>query len=309
MKLEFVKYLEAVKLFHKKFGAPVSNTQQSILKEGRGKLRFELMKEENEEYRDAMINEDIVGIADALGDMLYILCGTIIEHGLQHKIEEVFFEIQNSNMSKLGEDGKPIYREDGKVLKGPNYFRPKIAEILSKVKVERKLISIAAVSLNGVLAIDGKIPWNLPNDFKRFKELTSGHYIIMGRKTFDSLPGILPNRTHVIITRNKNYCINVADKDSIILVESLEEAIELCPAGDSYIIGGGEIYQQAMSIIDELDLTIVNTNIGNVVGERTMFPSAEQFMGNFKIISRVDNPKDDKHQFDYSFLRMERKTS
>ena len=95
-------------------------------------LRYELMREENEEYLEAANNNDLVEVADALGDMLYILCGTIIEHGLQHKIEEVFNEIQRSNMSKLGENGKPIYREDGKVLKGPNYFKPNIGEILEK---------------------------------------------------------------------------------------------------------------------------------------------------------------------------------
>lgn len=79
---------------------------------------------------DAAGKGDLVEVADALGDMLYILCGTILEHGLQHKIEEVFEEIQRSNMSKLGADGKPIYREDGKVLKGPSYFKPNIGEIL-----------------------------------------------------------------------------------------------------------------------------------------------------------------------------------
>jgi predicted HAD superfamily Cof-like phosphohydrolase len=95
-------------------------------------LRFELMKEENEEYLEAANKNDLVEVADALGDMLYILCGTIIEHGMQDKIEAVFNEIQRSNMSKLGEDSKPIYREDGKVLKGPNYFKPNIREILEK---------------------------------------------------------------------------------------------------------------------------------------------------------------------------------
>lgn len=90
------------------------------------------MREENEEYLDAANNKDLVEVADALGDMLYILCGTIIEHGMQHKIEEVFNEIQKSNMSKLGADGKPIFREDGKVLKGPNYFKPDINSILNK---------------------------------------------------------------------------------------------------------------------------------------------------------------------------------
>lgn len=90
------------------------------------------MREENEEYLEAANNDDLVEVADALGDMLYILCGTIIEHGMQEVIEDVFEEIQRSNMSKLGADGKPIYREDGKVLKGENYFKPDIASILEK---------------------------------------------------------------------------------------------------------------------------------------------------------------------------------
>ena len=96
------------------------------------KLRFDLMAEENEEYLEAAAKNDLVEVADALGDMLYILCGTILEHGMQHKIEEVFNEIQRSNMSKLGSDGKPIYREDGKVMKGSNYFKPNILEIIKK---------------------------------------------------------------------------------------------------------------------------------------------------------------------------------
>ena len=89
------------------------------------------MDEENKEYFEAAKNNDLIEVADALGDMLYILCGTIIEHGMQNKIEEIFDEIQRSNMSKLDEDGNPIYREDGKVMKGPNYFKPNIANILN----------------------------------------------------------------------------------------------------------------------------------------------------------------------------------
>ncbi|MDE0600075.1 MAG: nucleoside triphosphate pyrophosphohydrolase family protein, partial [Dokdonia donghaensis] len=107
-------------------------TPTAQLSKAKNELRYNLMKEENEEYLEAANNGDLVEVADALGDMLYILCGTIIEHGMQDKIEEVFNEIQRSNMSKLGEDGKPIYRADGKVLKGPNYFKPDIASILNK---------------------------------------------------------------------------------------------------------------------------------------------------------------------------------
>ena len=124
--------LNAVAEFHNAFDiesadAPIANIpSQTVL------LRYNLMKEENEEYLDAAQKNDLVEVADALGDMLYILCGTILSHGMQNKITEVFNEIQRSNMSKLGDDGKPIYREDGKVLKGPNYFKPDIKSILYK---------------------------------------------------------------------------------------------------------------------------------------------------------------------------------
>ncbi len=123
--------INCVKLFHESFGLGVSEELKSNLGPSKNLLRFNLMDEENKEYLEAATNNDLVEVADALGDMLYILCGTILEHGMQHKIEEVFYEIQRSNMSKLGEDGKPIYRDDGKVLKGPNYSKPDIAAILN----------------------------------------------------------------------------------------------------------------------------------------------------------------------------------
>ena len=121
----------AVKEFHKAFKLDYLDKPKADLGIDKNKLRFNLMREENEEYFEAANNNDMVEVADALGDMLYILCGTIIEHGMEHKIDEIFREIQNSNMSKLGADGIPIYREDGKVLKGPNYFKPDIEGILN----------------------------------------------------------------------------------------------------------------------------------------------------------------------------------
>ena len=130
--ITFDTIVNHVKTFRESFGikneeSPIAEVGQKVID-----LRFELMREENEEYLEAAQNNDLVEIADALGDMLYILSGTIIAHGMQHKIVEVFEEIQRSNMSKLGADGKPIYREDGKVMKGPNYFKPNIKSILEK---------------------------------------------------------------------------------------------------------------------------------------------------------------------------------
>lgn len=130
--MKFQEIIHAVETFHDSFGIENHYQPKSDLTEKEVQLRFDLMKEENEEYLEAAKNGDLVEIADALGDQLYILCGTILRHGLQDKIVEVFEEIQRSNMSKLDADGKPIYREDGKVLKSDRYFKPNIAAILNK---------------------------------------------------------------------------------------------------------------------------------------------------------------------------------
>ncbi len=124
--------ISAVEIFHDSFGIKNNYEPTIDLSEKDIELRYNLMNEENSEYLEAAKNGDIVEVADALGDQLYILCGTILKHGLQHKIVEVFTEIQRSNMSKLDINGNPIYREDGKVLKSSLYFRPNIKAILEK---------------------------------------------------------------------------------------------------------------------------------------------------------------------------------
>ena len=124
--------IDAVKEFNEAFNIKYSKNQEANLDESIIELRYRLMQEENDEYLEAARNKDLVEIADALGDKLYILCGTILAHGLQDKIVEVFDEIQRSNMSKLSLDGTPVIRQDGKILKGPNYFKPNIKSILEK---------------------------------------------------------------------------------------------------------------------------------------------------------------------------------
>lgn len=124
--------INKVKEFHHVFGLEYHETPQAQLSEKIINLRYNLMKEENEEYLEAAQNGDLNLIADALGDKLYILCGTIVAHGLQHKIVEVFNEIHRSNMSKLDSEGKPIYREDGKIMKSENYFLPDIDGVINK---------------------------------------------------------------------------------------------------------------------------------------------------------------------------------
>jgi predicted HAD superfamily Cof-like phosphohydrolase len=124
--------IKAVEIFHDAFGIPNNYTPTTELSNSDIELRHRLMAEENEEYLEAAKNGDIIEIADALGDQLYILCGTILKHGLQDKIIEVFEEIQRSNMSKLDTNGNAIYREDGKIMKSELYFRPDIKAILEK---------------------------------------------------------------------------------------------------------------------------------------------------------------------------------
>lgn len=124
--------IDKVKEFHEVFGLEFHETPTAAVDNKIMALRHRLMQEENDEYLEAASAGDLTLIADALGDKLYILCGTILAHGLQHKITEVFNEIHRSNLSKLDEAGKPIYREDGKILKSKNYFLPDIKAVLEK---------------------------------------------------------------------------------------------------------------------------------------------------------------------------------
>lgn len=124
--------IAAVETFHTAFKIKNNYSPTTDLTAEEIALRHRLMQEENDEYLEAAHKGDLVEVADALGDQLYILCGTILKHGLQDKILEVFEEIQRSNMSKLDANGQPIYREDGKVMKSDLYFRPNIAKILDK---------------------------------------------------------------------------------------------------------------------------------------------------------------------------------
>ena len=122
--------LSNVAEFHTAFRIPNADAPHASLTREEALLRHRLMAEENDEYLEAAENGDVVEVADALGDQLYILAGTMMRHGMQDVIAQVFREIQESNMSKLGANGEPILREDGKVMKGPDYFRPNIAGIL-----------------------------------------------------------------------------------------------------------------------------------------------------------------------------------
>ncbi len=150
---------------------------------------------------------------------------------------------------------------------------------------------IAAVAENNAIGLNNGLLWHLPNDFKRFKALTTGHYIIMGRKTFESFPKPLPNRTHIVISRQENY-----KPEGCIVVKNLDDAINACPKNeDLYIIGGGEIYKIGIEIADKIELTRVHNNFE----ADTFFPEIN--FDKWDLIQKESCQKDEKHNFDYTF--------
>lgn len=156
---------------------------------------------------------------------------------------------------------------------------------------------IAAISKNNALGKNNKMLWHLPNDFKHFKNITAGNIIIMGRKTFESLPGVLPNRKHIIITRNKNYKV----PEGCEIFYNLDDAINFYKNKQIFIIGGGEIYKLALPFTNTMELTIVDS----------VFDDADAYFPEFnfnewKIIHKEDFKADDKHKYAYTFLTLNR---
>jgi len=153
------------------------------------------------------------------------------------------------------------------------------------------IIMIAAAAENNALGKNNELVWHLPNDFKRFKSLTTGHHIIMGRKTFESFPKPLPDRIHIVISRQENY-----KPEGCIVVDSIEKAIALCPENDdSYIIGGGEIYNLALPFTDIIELTKVHHSFD----ADAFFPKINK--SEWTLVESEENYKDEKHLYDYTY--------
>ncbi|HEX8575744.1 MAG TPA: dihydrofolate reductase [Flavobacterium sp.] len=159
------------------------------------------------------------------------------------------------------------------------------------------IVMIAAVAQNNALGKDNQLVWHLPDDFRRFKQLTSGHYIIMGRKTFESFPKPLPNRTHVVITSQKNY-----QQESCIIVHSIEEALKAVPHDDDvYIIGGGQIYELGMAFADALEITRVHADFE----ADAFFPVIDN--NKWQLVKEEFHPKDDRHIYEFTYQTFKKK--
>ena len=158
--------------------------------------------------------------------------------------------------------------------------------------MKKSVTIIVAAAENNAIGKDNDLIWSLPNDLKRFKKLTSGHSIIMGRKTFDSFPGLLPNRKHIVISRNKN----ISFSDEVTVVNNFEDAIR--ETGDDenpFIIGGGQIYKLAMDLCDKIELTRVHEEFK----ADTFFPKIDE--DKWKLIHEEFNEKDERHQFSFTY--------
>ena len=156
----------------------------------------------------------------------------------------------------------------------------------------QELIIIAAAGENNALGINNDLPWHLPDDFKRFKTLTSGHKIIMGRKTLESFPKALPNREHIVVTRDTGY----TPKFPCTVTHSLQEAVSLVDSDErAFIIGGGEIYRQSLEIATTIELTRIHSSFE----ADTFFPDIDT--SQWELVQEEYHPKDDKHEFAFTY--------
>jgi dihydrofolate reductase len=153
------------------------------------------------------------------------------------------------------------------------------------------IIIVAAAAQNNALGKDNQLIWHLSDDLKRFKSLTLDGYIIMGRKTFESLPGILPRRKHIVITRNPDFY-----HEGIEVVQTLEQALDIVPTGkDVFVVGGGDIYRQTINRADKIELTRVHHDFE----ADTFFPEID--LTKWELVNSEFHPKDEKHQYDFTF--------
>lgn len=154
------------------------------------------------------------------------------------------------------------------------------------------LILVAAAAENDALGKDNELLWHLPDDFKHFKSLTSHHYIIMGRKTFESFKAPLPNRKHVIITRQSDYVV----PEGCVVVHSLEQALKLTSGQEEvFVIGGGEIYELALPYADKIELTRVHHSFE----ADAFFPKLKE--EEWELLSELKHDIDEKHAYSFTF--------
>ena len=203
---------------------------------------------------------------------------------------------QQQRIDKLKEG---FLKEERKIAQSQAYNETHPTAEPAEKKKTSELTIIVAAGEDNAIGKDNDLIWHLSDDLKRFKKLTSGHHIIMGRKTFESFPKPLPNRTHVVITRQKDY----QAPDGVIIVNNLEDALDAARKDNQpFIIGGGEIYKQSLALADKLEITRVH---GTFEGADTYFPDID--LSIWKEVNRTTHDADADHKYAFSFITYERR--
>lgn len=253
-----------------------------------------------EDFTIAGVNWFVYAILAWLFLFIYHFVNVFITHKFmgedweKHQLDKLVAK-QQLRIEKLKND---FLKEEKKIAQTKAYNEVQNTSSASEKKTTSLTIIVAAGEDNAI-GKDNDLIWHLSNDLKRFKALTNGHHIIMGRKTFESFPKPLPNRTHIVITRQENY----EAPDAVIVVNSLADAIDAARKDENpFIIGGGEIYKQALTLADKLEITRVHSNFENA---DTFFPDID--MTNWKEVNRIVNDADEKHAYAFSFITYMRK--
>ncbi|MCK8522324.1 dihydrofolate reductase [Aquimarina sp. D1M17] len=205
---------------------------------------------------------------------------------------------QKEEIALMQKDVDLMYPKEELIKKKEEFIKGNQLKKVDEPKKSNKMITmIAAAGENDALGKDNDLVWHLPDDFKRFKALTTGHHIIMGRKTFESFPKLLPNRVHIIISRNKNY-----QADGAFVVQTMEEALEMAKNDDKpFIIGGGEIYNLGLNYATHIELTRVHADFE----ADAFFPKIDTSV--WELVKEEFHDVDEKHKFSFTYLTYQKK--
>ena len=242
----------------------------------------------------------VIAIVIWLAFFIYHFVSVFITHKFMGKDwedqqRETLVTKQKERIEKIKQQ---LLKEETEIAKTEVFNDTLIEQTPTEKKKAERTIIVAAGDDNAI-GKDNDLIWHLSDDLKRFKSLTNGHCIIMGRKTFESFPKPLPNRTHIVITRQNNY----KAPDGIIVVNNMEDALDAARNDKQpFIIGGGEIYKQSMGLADRIEITRVHHKFPDA---DTYFPEID--MSKWKETARKEHSKDDKHEFSFTFLTYVRK--
>ncbi len=213
--------------------------------------------------------------------------------------KEQLDKLVNQQQKRIDEIKQNILKEETKIAQTQVDNETKTERGASEKKNSNELTIIVAAGEDNGIGKDNDLIWHLADDLKRFKTLTSGHHMIMGRKTFESFPKPLPNRTHIVITRQKDYKV----PSGVIVVNSLDDAIDAARYDkQAFIIGGGEIYKQAMPLVQKLEITRVHESFEHA---DTFFPEIDTTV--WKEVTKTTHKADEHHAYPFSFITYIRK--